>query len=460
MIPPGYRHGRLTECFESAGGNAAAATFIVIDSKFRGQGCGRHLMKGLEKEAERLGYHYVYLWTKTAIPFYQNIGYQECQRVSLKRACLKSLDASQVETLEALLFRKSQRRQQGEHQSSTTTTSRITSSKKSAKKTTRIQAETIMLPPSNDDEDENAQDVWLRKRLVEHVGSIHVPSSQRQEELADTVSRHAADSGSPPPGPQEESLKWRYFLLSLPWQKQIGPSCGLAALRMIREYFFSKALDGSGSSSSRNDMDEQHALQLPSLLGEAQERGYTQDGEVFNANHLMDIAETVCGLDCEMWSTKDLQPQQVWNTLRDGAVLLLPYDSNARTRRPALLGGKGAHYGIIVGLLVGTRTGTIVGVTKCKDEMPILEVVGGGEERSTAGFFVDFEAAGDDDDPMCYYYLLVQHSLSSRLSIARWSDFLLSNQQLDSVDHDKYSAQDLDLKNRVIHCRGMRPDAF
>ena len=84
LFYPLYSHGRLTECFESAGGNAAAATFIVVDSKYRGQGLGRHLMKGLEKEAERQGYHYVYLWTKTAIPFYKKIGYHECQRVSLK----------------------------------------------------------------------------------------------------------------------------------------------------------------------------------------------------------------------------------------------------------------------------------------------------------------------------------------------------------------------------------------
>jgi hypothetical protein len=406
-------------------------------------------MKFLEEEASRLGYHYIYLWTKTAIPFYQKIGYTICQRVSLKRACLKALDASQVENLEALLFRKSQRQ-------STTSVSLQKSSpaaQQHANSTTKQtrKAETILLPPSNDGDDENAQDVWLRKRLVEHVGSVHVSSSERRDELTEVVANNDTSME------QHNLMKWRYFLLSLPWQSQIGPSCGLAALRMTREYFFllhhhqqSKPL----VDDKRENSDE--PAQLPSLLGEAQERGYTNDGEVFNANHLMDIAETVCGLDCEMWSTKDLQPQQVWNVLRDGGVLLLPYDSGRRTRLPALLGGKSAHYGIIVGLLVGTIVvGGGTSRSNKDDKQPIVEVV---EEGSKARF-EELEELEDIDDSS-ELFLLVQHSLSSKLSIARWSDFLLSNQQLDSMDQGKFGEQDLDLKYRIIHCKGMRPDAF
>jgi len=49
-------HGRLTECFEGAGGSAAAATYILAEP--RGQGYGTRLMQLLEKEAEQLGYHY------------------------------------------------------------------------------------------------------------------------------------------------------------------------------------------------------------------------------------------------------------------------------------------------------------------------------------------------------------------------------------------------------------------
>jgi hypothetical protein len=57
-------------------------------------------------------------------------------------------------------------------------------------------------------------------------------------------------------------------------------------------------------------------------------------------------------------------------------------------------------------------------------------------------------------------YLLVQHSLSSKLSIATWSDFMESNQQLVSVDESKYGQKDLDLKGRIIVCREIRPGAL
>jgi hypothetical protein len=57
----------------------------------------------LEEEAKRLGYHYVYLWTQTAVPFYVKIGYVSCHRVSLYRACLKQLETKQISTLEAML---------------------------------------------------------------------------------------------------------------------------------------------------------------------------------------------------------------------------------------------------------------------------------------------------------------------------------------------------------------------
>ena len=127
------RHGRLTECFEGAGGNAAAATYIVIESTFRSCGYGNVLMTLLEDEAKRLGYHYVYLWTQTAVPFYIKIGYVSCHRVSLYRACLKQLEAEQISTLEGMLRQRMKASGAPEKPSA---------------------QETITLPPSDGDENQ------------------------------------------------------------------------------------------------------------------------------------------------------------------------------------------------------------------------------------------------------------------------------------------------------------------
>jgi N-acetylglutamate synthase-like GNAT family acetyltransferase len=414
-------HGRLTECFENAGGNAAAVTFVVIDSFTRGQRLGTCLMQLLEEEAKRLGYHYIYLWTTTAISFYEKNGYQECQRVSLKRACLKSLESSQVEGLEALLLRKCDG---------------STGILRKPKMT-----ETIML--ARNSMDASAKDVWMRKRLVEHVGSHDIALSERLQELRNAIAVHQESHDSC-------SLTWKYFLQSIPWQAQIGPSCGLAALRMIREYYLSQRL-----IPDSGDHGEDSAPQLPSLLSEAQARGYTHDGEVFDANNWMRLAIDVCGMDCEIMSTQTLQPSTVLDELRRGGVWILPYDSNQRTRLPGCFKGKNAHYGIMVGLLIGyvVETGTGHNGSNGKP-LDLHSFVPGADQGDSLGLLPDQTS---NTGPIM---LLVQHSLSSQLSIAYFQDFVDSNLQLEIVDHSKFGVQRMDLKNRIILCRGIRSDAF
>ena len=64
-----------------------AATYSVVTAAARGKAHGSVLMGLLEREAERLGYHYVYLWTQSAVGFYRRLGYMMCEKVCL---CLAS----------------------------------------------------------------------------------------------------------------------------------------------------------------------------------------------------------------------------------------------------------------------------------------------------------------------------------------------------------------------------------
>lgn len=451
------RHGRLTECFESAGGNAVAATFIIVDAQERGKGYGRLLMGMLEKESMRLGYHYVYLWTKTAIPFYKALGYQKCQRLSLKRDCLKSLNVVQIENLEGLLRRRAN--------TTISTTAFLSERQATANEGSLkpVKSETILLPPS-DDTNEAFADVWLRKRLVEQVASLNVPLHDRLVEIQNYVAstRHFANvaattsSDSCLSTTECSRIFWRYHFISLTWQAQIGPSCGLTALRMVLEYFYANADARTDvpKDSVRPREDNCDKKEMPSLLSHAQERGYTCDGEIFNANHLKDLARTVCGLDCEMWFTANVNWQDIAKVLGNGGLFILPYDSNPFTKLPALLSGKCAHYGVIVGILVG--------VSECSENRPCYL-----KKAHSA------EAPRADIQPTQYLYplhdsmyprdnisddsvqLLVQHSLSSKLSIAPFNMFWKSNQQLDAVNEEKFGIQEVDLKGRLLVCHGL-----
>ncbi len=113
------------------------------------------------------------------------------------------------------------------------------------------------------------------------------------------------------------------------------------------------------------------------------------------------------------------------------------YDTNARPKLPSRHSGQKAHYGIVVGILIGLESASEEKPLQCLENEESLSLV-------------------DDADTV---YLLVQHSLSSKLSIATWSDFMESNQQLVSVDEGKFGRKDLNLKDRIIICRGFRPGA-
>jgi len=386
-------HGRLTECFEGScgGGNAAAATFVMIDPKSRGRGLGRVLMGLLEDEAVRLGYHYLYLWTHTAVPFYEKLGYAATERVGLHRACLKSLAQDQVSLLERMLSLHRQ--------------ARDGSGENNAKK--NAPSETILLPPS-DDGDAQENDVWLRKRLVDFVGSVDISLSQRIKEISAAVSNYGKEREYQPP------LAWEYQLIPVPWQAQIGPSCGLTALRMLRDHYHAEP--------TRQKL-------MPSLLAAARENGYSSEGEVFDIDNLRRLAESVCGLRIESRLFTDTSARDISDIIKRGGTVVFAYDSKAGTRQPCQVGGRQAHYGIVVGLLFGFP----------EDEPIVRDLVPYGDR------------AVEQAECVC---LLVQQSLGSKLVIAEWDKWVKSNQQLVSMDREKYRAERINLRNRLLVVRG------
>ena len=484
-------HGRLTECFESAGGNAAAATYIIIHPTYRGCGYGTSLMTMLEDESKRLGYHYVYLWTRTAVQFYiQSCGYQPCHRVSLKRACLQSLSVREVQGIEAMLMNRHRRQRQQEQ-----------NQQKQPKSQNDIvkQSETLMLlPPGNDDDRKTSHptlqdDVWLRKRLVEHVGSIDISIDQRLEEVHAFI-RKISECCRPrrDVGSSNWYVRWNP---SIPYQPQIGPSCGLATLRMVRDYYHNnknnsdaKAMkkktiggvknedndntttgqsDGktSPSSSSTNDSDHH---QFPSLLLEAQSRGYTKDGEIFDANNLHRLAVDVCDIPSDHVEMIDLSDigvvsessssssslslssfiSRLDSCIRQSGVAIIPYDSNPRTRSPTKSNGIHAHWGIIVSILY--RSNNTTTTTKTETDVPVIKVM--SEEEYSDDYTAVIDHSTFVNGEPSSIFLCVQHSLSKEWAIAPLEEWIESNGQLVSVDNDKFSVNDdgLNLRDKIV----------
>eukprot|EP00037_Helgoeca_nana_P025645 m.283778 g.283778 ORF g.283778 m.283778 type:complete len:348 (+) comp27009_c1_seq2:1651-2694(+) len=200
-------HGRLTECFEGSGGSAVAATYIIIAPSQRGTGLGSVLMRLLEVEATSLGYHYVYLWTHTAVGFYRRLGYMMCEKVSLHRACLQALDREQVDGLERMLSLRLGRGPPAVKQPNPESAA------------DEVGAGTT----GNAEFSEHAaaeDDVWLKKRLVESVGSAVFPLEEMLPQMENAAAAH---TGQPPNVTAGKASGWEYSLLQVPWQRQIGP---------------------------------------------------------------------------------------------------------------------------------------------------------------------------------------------------------------------------------------------
>jgi GNAT superfamily N-acetyltransferase len=566
-------HGRLTECYETAGGNAAAATYILIDPIYRGKGYGKLIMCLLEREVtskERLGcqYHFIYLWCKiNTVPFYERSGYLLSQnRVSLQRPCLKKLTATSVQTLEGILQRRCRRI--GTTTTTTTTDNNTVDETKNASnniknKQTEVlsdgnntttnnnnvsmmtgynhhhgkkKIETVMLLSSRPKDDNNRKnnkthdtnnsslqdepvddDVWLRKRLIDFCeSSINISKQDRIDQMEKFIVNHrqnvpftttsttTAATTTTTTGKtidihnnNDKDWKWSYRWNShVPWQQQIGPSCGLTAIRMVRDFYYMS--QQSRQQQQKDDVDEEQQeeqqeqyradygvgnnnvkqrsnLHNPeynnnkndviytnrhkesespssSLLVDAQERGYTQDGEMFDVEHLRELLEdqlvAVGGVDFAVRTREvcSLAIEEIDSTLRHGGLWILPYDSNPRTKLPSKLQGKHAHWGILVGILYAERM-------KAEPPTNITTTADARAEEGEEGkMTVMGESLQKKTDYSCNW--CVQHSLSSQWSIASMEDWVESNRQLISINDQKFiflnNEKDLNLKNKII----------
>jgi hypothetical protein len=302
-------------------------------------------------------------------------------------------------------------------------------------------------------------DVWLRKRLVDHVASICISEQDRRSELQQFVvasstsntARVVSNDGSTNTIVVEENnntncryqFRWNPHV---PWQMQIGPTCGLTAIRMIRDYYLHDKTNASHNNREREG--DGSTPGASSLLADAQRRGYTNDGEMFDANGLRDLmrdqlvalaatstsfpSDTGAASDASKddtvavmtRETSSLSIEEIDSTVRNKGLWILPYDSNPRTKLPGKFRGQHAHWGIVVGILYDR--------TKPQND------------ASTT------TSAPSDNVTV---HLIVQHSLNSRWAIAPIEDWFDSNRQLLSVNEDKFALgkeENLNLKNKII----------
>ena len=180
-----------------------------------------------------------------------------CEKVSLHKPCLNALEEHQLTGLEKMLAAQLLRAQGNIAAASASVASGAAAAAASAEDVASNKgagvdnASTSSNTAATDTFAEDvagAADVWLRKRLVESVGSV-MPSKEEQEaQLQEAL----ASMGVSP----SEQQQWRWTVQPVPWQRQIGPSCGLAALRMVRDHYMLRAAARQSETRDENEEGE------------------------------------------------------------------------------------------------------------------------------------------------------------------------------------------------------------
>ena len=306
-------HARLvaaaaTDRDDAAGGRCAIATSVVVERARRGAGRGTRMMQALEAFARRAGFTYVYLWTDDAVRFYARLGYLETEGASADAAALRKLPRRSLSALEGLFAGRAD-----------------AASAASAATAGQQQGECERLE----------QTVHMRKRLVEELPLRAAPSTAALLGALRRTAGRAVDG-------RRAGGVWSARIARVAIAAQVGPTCGLAALRMARSHATARGectAGGAGAAACQGAL---------SLLAVARARGYSVDGEVFDVGHLCDLARGVCGLDAAVvaWPA----PRQLVAAFEAGHVFVVPYDrGEAEHGAPACRGGTRAHYALLVG---------------------------------------------------------------------------------------------------------------
>jgi len=250
----------------------------VLEPQARHQGLGIKLLSLLEAEAAALGYRYSCVWADDAVQkFYIKAGYLECEPQSISRPVLNDKPVARLERL--------------------------------------MQTRSV-----------KEGDVCLRKRLQERSTELAALRQnllgQIEEELEALA--HSCNLQS----------EWTNLdFISIPWERQVGPSCGLAALRMV-----------ASSSLVRANLSE-----LDKLLEHAKALGASTDGEMYDINDLAKLASEALGLQVRVAPFNSQLCSSSVAPIKSTPMCVLTYDKGPGAGRPELRSGLSAHYGVLIG---------------------------------------------------------------------------------------------------------------
>lgn len=355
-------HARVAASLRVGGttsGISGIVTSVIIHPEHRRKGMGRSLLS-LVEACCRHRFGRVVLWTSDQVSFYESCGYVKCSPLRVVSSAASKLDAKGLSALETMLkMRRSP--------------PVLSKQNYSLPSSTPLSTPTT-LELSEEDTGDGVDSItctWLSKRVIEHfpvyLMERNVVSADVRTQLTRQLSPSLSSSGG---------AALLVLLLDVPNEQQIGPCCGLSAMRCVSEYWRRQrqgseeenAVEKMETERGRNMLDSMihhdpaevlhECRSVPSfdqenkqekepamattetssnsihnvveyrpnvsMLNTAMERGWTIDGEMFNTIQMAMMAANPCGMAACVYKTMSVM--RLVELITRGVPILVPFD--------------------------------------------------------------------------------------------------------------------------------------
>ena len=453
-------------------------TSVIIHPAYRRQGHGRRLLSLVEEQCRAShGFGRVVLWTNDQVPFYKSCGYVKCTPLRVVSAAASTLGSAGLNTLENMLKLRARR-----PPSRTTTTTTNNNNNTSTGNTD------LELSEEETGDGGSATDsTWLSKRVVKHFPPYKMNRKEVVVDIKLQVSRQQQQQQQ-----QQLQLPPRLCLLiDVPNEQQIGPCCGLAALRCVCEYWREQHSEHSEQSEHAQHPEicklKHHAPQdvldsecsscdefkhtvvatpvtatataaaaattsttsttTPSapytasapLLTIAMQNKWTTDGEMFNTLRLSQLGSKYCGLETYVYNK--MSPERLIELIAHGIPIMVPFDKSSSHQEHAVsvdTHGKRAHWGIVRGVVIcNNKKGvTVIGEHKQETEQSKTSSTNALHTMNVV-WVNDREHAKSNASWLDLYdvcsqiYVVLQHTAHGKISAVPFETVMTSNAQID-----------------------------
>ena len=277
-------------------------TSIVIHSEYRNQGIGRYLMNRIEQIAITIGYYHIYLWTTDAIDFYRKLHYRVCDNYGLSSnvSVFDYISTKRLNSIESLLLKQLSTIQQNNdnnYNSGSSSGSSGSYCNNDANNHSNSIGDEIYDTDSHDHTGKSV--VWLRKRIKDMCPFIFIPEMTLKTYITDNFNKqhqYHRDSNhhhlehhqhyhlqNQKSDIYHSSLQSSYSFSShafihmindpqqgrfgIHWSQQVGPSCGIQAIRFAIDILLlpSPSMKLTSQSYSTTEIETEPDMGLPSF---------------------------------------------------------------------------------------------------------------------------------------------------------------------------------------------------